>query len=461
MQVRTGIATLAVALLTVLLAPVWAQAAPTLVHVRIEGKSETLFEGPILTEGHDVEAASDSEARPCDGINPLDPQNKTPGPTPTAASVDATSLIGETFDGQWYPGYHDYFITRWGPDREEEGMSWGVLVNNVFTNVGGCQYELGTGDEVLWAYNAFGHRPFLALFPAGDTSGTRSLTATAELNKPFEVEVLDYSDDAEDVPPAHPERTGSAPFEGADVSPVATSAKGFERVETEGPTTVTTDAQGKASITFTEPGWHRIKATAVNGKGEEDVIRSNRLDVCVPNVGETGCGEPPAEDALRIPLRYAEEAKAEHHEETKEMGAGNGSPNNGSPSGGGPSGGQPGTDSNSDGGSSQGALTAATTTTSTGKAANGPPPRLVVESVSPARLLLKLTAAGAVTVRIALQPGKGHNRRWRNVKTIALKTSKPGLVKVELPRLAAGRYRVSIALAASESVVRTLTVPGR
>ena len=29
------------------------------------------------------------------------------------------SLIGETFDGQWYPGYDDYFITRWGPDEQD------------------------------------------------------------------------------------------------------------------------------------------------------------------------------------------------------------------------------------------------------------------------------------------------------------------------------------------------------
>jgi hypothetical protein len=315
---RTTIATLTV--VTLIIIATSAKAAPTLVNVRIEGKSETLFEGPVWTEGHYVQASSDSEARPCDGINPLDPRNKTPGPTPTAASVDAMSLVGETFDGQWYPGYHDYFITRWGPDREEEGMSWGILVNNVFTNVGGCQYELGTGDEVLWAYNAFGHRPFLALFPADATSGTRPLMATAELNKPFEVEVLDYSDDKEDVPPAHPERTGSAPFEGADVSPVLTGANGFERVETESPATVVTDARGKASITFTEAGWHRIKATALGSGGKESVIRSNRLDVCVPAEGESGCGAPPAEDQPRALRRTAEEIEkeeAKHEEEVK------------------------------------------------------------------------------------------------------------------------------------------------
>ena len=39
------------------------------------------------------------------------------------------------------------------------------------------------------------------------TSGTRPLTATAELDKPFEVEVLDYADQQEDKPPADPERS--------------------------------------------------------------------------------------------------------------------------------------------------------------------------------------------------------------------------------------------------------------
>src|ERR1700691_3100119 len=95
-RMRTIIATLI--LIALMIIATNAQAAPTLVNVRIEGKGETLFEGPVLTEGHDVKASSDSQERPCDGINPLDPRNKTPAPTPTAASADAMSLIGETFD---------------------------------------------------------------------------------------------------------------------------------------------------------------------------------------------------------------------------------------------------------------------------------------------------------------------------------------------------------------------------
>jgi hypothetical protein len=315
---RTPITTLAVALLITVTTAGVAWAAPTQVNVRIEGRSETLFEGPILTEGHDIEASSDTQQRPCDGTN--NGANPTPGPTPTAASVDAMSLIGETFDGVWYGGYDDYFITRWGPDQEERGMSWGILVNNVFTKVGGCQYELSASDEVLWVYNAFESRPFLALLPVADhyTSGDRPLTAIAELDKPFEVEVLDYDDDKEDEPPAAPERTGSSPYEGAEVSPVQSTAKGFEKVETTSPETVTTKADGKASITFTTPGWHRIKATAVNAGGEESAIRSNRLDVCVPEAGASGCGEPPAEDRVRIPPQTAEEAKREEEAKRKE-----------------------------------------------------------------------------------------------------------------------------------------------
>jgi hypothetical protein len=313
---RTSIAALfAAILITILATSSVAWSAPTEINVRIEGESETLFEGPIWTEGHDVEASSDTKERTCDGINPNDPENVVPGPTPTAASVDAMSLIGETFDGQWYGGYDDYFITRWGPEQEADGMSWGVLVNNVFTDVGGCQYELSPDDEVLWAYDAFGEGPFLALYPAGDTDGAPPLTATAELGEPFAVEVLDYDEDAEDPPPASPGRTGSSPFAGADVSPVQTSAKkGFEKVDAASPATVKTDADGRAGITFTTTGWHRIKAAAVNAQGKEDAIRSNRLDVCVPVAGETDCGEPPPEDQVRTPPAHQGEHEAPENE---------------------------------------------------------------------------------------------------------------------------------------------------
>ncbi len=310
---RTCVATLALASL-ILLAPSAAQATPIPVTVRIEGQDETLFEGPIWTEGHDVEASSDTQPRSCDGTN--NGKHRTAGATPTAASVDAMSVIGETFDAQWYgSAFDDYFLTRFGPDEQntQAGAYWGLLVNNVFTNVGGCQYELGPDNEVLWVFDAFKERPFLALLPvaAGYISGARPLTATAELGKPFEVEVIDYADEQEDSPPSTPERTGSSPEPGARVSPVATAANGFESIEAKSSSTVVTGAHGKASITFNTPGWHRIKATVVTPQDREVAVRSNRLDVCVPAADESGCGEAPAEDQVRTPPLPETETEAE------------------------------------------------------------------------------------------------------------------------------------------------------
>ena len=297
---RITIATLAVvSLIFTWLMPA-AQAAPTEVNVRIEGKTETLFEGPILTDGHAIRASSDKQARTCDGTN--NGQNLYPVPTPTTSSVDAMSILGQDFDGQWYSQYDDYFIKRWGPDGQDEGQGeyWGVLVNNVYTNVGGCQYGLDAGDEVLWAYDAFKERPLLALFPAGYTGGAQPLTATAALDQPFEVEVDSYEDDLENAPPASPERQGAHPFAGATVAPVVATAKGFERIATEGADAETSGVDGKATFVFHTYGWHRIKATELAPGGGEDAVRSNRLDVCVPEPPASGC-VPLADDLVREP----------------------------------------------------------------------------------------------------------------------------------------------------------------
>lgn len=238
-----------------------AAAAPTTVNVRIEGRSETLFEGPVATEPHGVRASSDTipagSLRRCDGINVNDPQNTVPGVTPTAVSADAMALIGETFDGRWYKQYEDYFVLRFGPDAEDLATEadWGILVNNTFTNVGGCQYQLGDDDEVLWIYDAFKNRPELALFPeaAGYSSGPRPQTVTGVApGEAVPLEVVAYADDLEGNPPPGPTRSGSSAFAGARVSPVHTGAKGFQLVETL--LGETSDAQGKASVSFTEPG---------------------------------------------------------------------------------------------------------------------------------------------------------------------------------------------------------------
>jgi hypothetical protein len=473
--VRIRIATLIVAsLFTILASGAIAWATPTRVNVRIEGATRTLFEGPIWTVGHEVEASSDTTARSCNGIDTLDPQNTQPGPTSTAASVDAMSIIGETFNGKWYSGFGDYLITRWGPDREQNGESWGILVNNVFTNVGGCQYELGTGNEVLWVYNAFAARPFLALLPVADhyTSGPRPLTATAELGKPFEVEVLEYSDEEEDIPPAEPQRNGATPFTGADVSPVRTSEQGYQTVYIGGPGTVMTNAAGKASITFTTPGWHRIKATKLDQYGNEAVIRSNRLDVCVPALGQTDCGTQPVEDAVRTPPTVTQELEHAHDvtreeepssapegaEEFKEPGTTENTGAQQPGAGDGASGGQSNTGMQSSVSGSD-TTTAAAATTLTDHSSGALVTALAIKAISPARLLLKFAAPGVATAKFARLRGRGHHRHFQTVKTITVKASKAGVLKVKLPRLVAGSYQVSISLAGAKTVIKTLTVP--
>jgi hypothetical protein len=300
---RTISATLAVAsLLTVLLASA-AAGSPTEVQVRVEGRGKTLFEGPILTEGHNVRASSDAGApaagRRCNGLN--NGQNALPGPTPTAAAVDAMALIGEDFDGRWYASpFEDYFIKRWGPDAQDEAASefWGLAVNNVFTSVGGCQYQLDGGDEVLWIYDAFRNRPRLVLYPAGYAGGAVQLTTTVAQGEPLELEVDSWSGYNEGSPPPAPTRSTST-FADATVAPVATDAQGFELVEVGSADAALTGADGTATVSFEQTGWHRLKATAVDSQGKETVVRSNRLDVCV--LPDPSCATPPAEDLARTP----------------------------------------------------------------------------------------------------------------------------------------------------------------
>jgi hypothetical protein len=328
---RSVIAAFGVALVALVVAAP-AQALTT-VNVRIEGKEETLFEGRVATEPHGVRASSDKIAggklRKCNGIDVNDPSNTVPGVTPTAVSADAMTLIGETFDGQWYKQYEDYFITRWGPDLQDVAANgyWGILVNNVFTNVGGCQYQLGDGDEILWVYNAFKNRPTLALFPeaAHYEAGERPLVINGvPAGTKVPVEVVSYADAAEDVPPEVPNRVGTAGLEGAAVASVLTNGKGFERVQTSGAEVFVSGPDGKTSVEFARPGWHRIKAT-VGAPGLESVIRSNRLDICVtggsgePSAveGVSSCDRTPPADQVRVAGQTVGEVEEEPEEAAK------------------------------------------------------------------------------------------------------------------------------------------------
>jgi hypothetical protein len=298
---RKLLAVLVVVLLPAVIFVSVAGAVPSTVNLRIEGEEETLFEGRIPVSIEPIKASSDTEARDCDGVNELDPQNTAPGVTPTLAAVEAMASIGETFDGKWYSGFDDYFITRWGPDAQvpADNAYWGVLVNGTYTNVGGCQYQLDGNDEAVWVWDAFDFRPTLGLFPeaAHYAGGPRPTRAVAQLGEPFAVEVVEYPDDgSEGVPCDEPTRAGSKARDGATVAPVTVNGKGFQRIDTASAEAATTDIGGKTSLTFETPGIHRIKAT-VGEPGSESVdVRSNGIEVCVPGGAFTcsGFATPPS-----------------------------------------------------------------------------------------------------------------------------------------------------------------------
>ena len=47
--------------------PATAAAVPVTVNLRVEGATQTIFEGPVITDVHQVKTPSDTEARTCDG----------------------------------------------------------------------------------------------------------------------------------------------------------------------------------------------------------------------------------------------------------------------------------------------------------------------------------------------------------------------------------------------------------
>ena len=99
-------------LLLLLVPTVPAAAAPVGVTLRVEGSTQTLFDGQVTTDGHDVTTALGG-THECDGTNGPTPEPE-PGPTATAALDDAAKLAGFTWDGPYStnPSYPDYLISR-------------------------------------------------------------------------------------------------------------------------------------------------------------------------------------------------------------------------------------------------------------------------------------------------------------------------------------------------------------
>lgn len=198
------------------------------VNLRIEGSESTIFENTIFTSPANVSTPSGG-IHLCNGRN--DGANSQPGGTPTTALQNAAQLDGFTFDGTFDPEFDDFFITSIGGSTETATQFWGILVDYQFTPDGGCQFEVTTGQDVLWAFDAFNKVHFLKLVAP----------TTASVGVPFTVTVTDGS--------------SGVPVSGATVGGV------------------TTNQAGVATVTINTPGVTVLKAESA------DSIRSNGVDV--------------------------------------------------------------------------------------------------------------------------------------------------------------------------------------
>ncbi|HVE67734.1 MAG TPA: Ig-like domain-containing protein [Solirubrobacteraceae bacterium] len=238
MQVLRRCTTLAVLVAALAFAASPALAAPATVNLRIEGKTSTIFEGPVTTDAKTLTKDA-SGPHACDGTN--GGANPAPGPTMTTALDDGAIAGGFTWDGTWF-SFGDFGIDRIGPDANSSSEFWGYAHNWQSSSVGGCQQQVADGDDVLFGYDYFSKTALLRL----------TGPATAEANRPVTVTVVDG-------------QSGS-PAAGASVGGTVT-----------GP-------DGQATVTFSSTGVQRLKAE------RPAALRSNALVVCVHRGDDGTCG---------------------------------------------------------------------------------------------------------------------------------------------------------------------------
>ncbi len=251
------------ALLASVVAVPGALAAPVTVNLRVEGSTQTLFEGPVSTDARTIVTPSDpAPGHPCSvhDNGPSAPNGPVAG-TPTTALYDAAGAAGLAFDAEWFGStpfgtINDYFVSQVGTDVNQSSApfaSWGLAVDYTSNSTGGCQVVATPGMDVLWAYDFFSKSHLLKL----------TGPSTANAGDPVTVHVVDGQD-------------GSA-VAGASVAGA------------------TTDAGGDATPTFATAGTYVVKAE------KSDSVRSNALTVCVHAGNDGTCGTPgipaPADDS--------------------------------------------------------------------------------------------------------------------------------------------------------------------
>jgi hypothetical protein len=229
----------ALVVLSLVAAPA-ATALPVTVNLRVEGPNETVFDGPVTTDAHDV-TTDTAGTHKCDGTNGgAEPE---PGPTATGALDDAAKQAGFTIDGNYGNfGIDDYFIERVADQQVDPNSEyWSLWIDQQFSDKGGCQKRVHAGEDVLWA-----GIPFSVSVPLKLTGPDSAVTG-----QPVAVQVIDGSN--------------GDPQDGATVGGA------------------TTGPDGRVVLTFPAKGIYRLKAEKPN------TIRSNSLVLCVDPPGAAPC----------------------------------------------------------------------------------------------------------------------------------------------------------------------------
>ena len=239
--------------------PVHGSAKPALsdnvVNLRIEANSSTLWEGPIKSGPRYINV-SEGPYLPyqCDGT--LGYLKQTPGNTPTDAMDEASKLAHFTYDGESFEEDYDIDIYQIGPSTANFSYDrtlyyfWAPFINyqvSATTNrlyLCGCHDVMKPGDDVLWAFmsehiGADDTNPLVSLLKLSPTA------VTVKKGKGTTVTVIDG-------------RSGNK-TQGASVAGVKTNA------------------QGKATLYFSKPGFYQFKAHRTGD------VRSNVINITVTN----------------------------------------------------------------------------------------------------------------------------------------------------------------------------------
>ena len=149
-----------------------AAADPVSINLRVEGQNQTIVDGPVTTDGHHITTPSGGP-HPCDGTN--NGAHPAPGPTATGALDDGARLNNLTWDGDWFPSFNDFLVTRIADEAETTSQFWYFAVNFKLGGAGGCQTREPAGrpggghrlPSSLLASASDSTRAGLTVFPLG------------------------------------------------------------------------------------------------------------------------------------------------------------------------------------------------------------------------------------------------------------------------------------------------------